>query len=107
MEGKIDGSDGHQEIELALGIGYESTGNRKYLDLSAYFLEVRGQNPHFLRSNWKKMIASTAKKGRSLSSIPSIIKRISPLSSRIRQEGMPFGNNHVYIFTGGRLSFEL
>ena len=46
-EGKIDGSDGHQEIELALVRLYESTGNRKYLDLSSYFLEVRGQNPHF------------------------------------------------------------
>ena len=39
--------DGHQEIELALVRLYESTGNRKYLDLSSYFLEVRGQNPHF------------------------------------------------------------
>ena len=46
-EGKIDGSDGHQEIELALVRLYELTGNRKYLDLSSYFLEVRGQNPHF------------------------------------------------------------
>ncbi|WP_106450349.1 glycoside hydrolase family 127 protein [Trichococcus alkaliphilus] len=46
-EGKIDGTDGHQEIELALVRLYELTGNRKYLDLSAYFLEVRGQNPQF------------------------------------------------------------
>lgn len=46
-EGKIDGTDGHQEIELALVRLYELTGNRKYLDLSAYFLDVRGQNPDF------------------------------------------------------------
>ena len=46
-EVKIDGSDGHQEIELALVRLYELTGKQKYLDLSAYFLEVRGQNPHF------------------------------------------------------------
>ena len=46
-EGKIDGSDGHQEIELALVRLYELTGNRKYLDLSVYFLDVRGQNPDF------------------------------------------------------------
>lgn len=46
-EGKIDGSDGHQEIELALVRLYEMTYNRKYLELSSYFLDVRGQNPHF------------------------------------------------------------
>ncbi|PTQ81793.1 hypothetical protein C8U37_12028 [Trichococcus patagoniensis] len=46
-EGKIDGTDGHQEIELALVRLYELTGNQRYLDLSAYFLAVRGQNPHF------------------------------------------------------------
>jgi len=46
-EGKIDGTDGHQEIELALVRLYELTGNQRYLDLSAYFLAVRGQNPDF------------------------------------------------------------
>lgn len=44
---KIQGADGHQEIELALGRLYEHTGEMKYLELGAFFLEVRGKDPLF------------------------------------------------------------
>ncbi|GEK88823.1 hypothetical protein SAMN04488100_10438 [Alkalibacterium putridalgicola] len=46
-EGKIHGADGHQEIELALVRLYEVTGDQSYLDLSEWFLEIRGQDPDF------------------------------------------------------------
>ncbi|MCR2823031.1 glycoside hydrolase family 127 protein [Lederbergia panacisoli] len=46
-EGKIQGYDGHQEIELALVKLYEVTGNEKYLKLSTFFIEERGKQPHF------------------------------------------------------------
>ena len=45
--GKIEGADGHQEIELALIKLYELTQDKKYLDLSDYFISVRGENPEF------------------------------------------------------------
>lgn len=45
--GKIEGSDGHQEIELALIKLYELTKDKQYLDLSRYFIDVRGKNPEF------------------------------------------------------------
>lgn len=45
--GKMQGYDGHQEIELALVKLYDATGNEKYLSLSSYFIEERGQQPHF------------------------------------------------------------
>lgn len=45
--GKLRGYDGHQEIELALVKLYEATGNERYLDLSAYFLNERGQKLSF------------------------------------------------------------
>lgn len=41
-EGKIHGSDGHEEIELALLRLYTITNNQNYLDLAAYLLEIRG-----------------------------------------------------------------
>ena len=46
---QIKGYDGHQEIELALVKLYVTTGNEKYLKLSRFFLEERGQtkNGHF------------------------------------------------------------
>lgn len=51
--GKLHGYDGHQEIELALVKLYHATGNEKYLALSRYFLEQRGQQPHFFEQEWE------------------------------------------------------
>lgn len=38
---------GHQEIELALIKLYRLTGERKHLDLAAYFINERGRQPHY------------------------------------------------------------
>lgn len=53
-EGKINGADGHQEIELALVHLYEYTGDERYLSLSHYFLQIRGQDPDFYEKQWKE-----------------------------------------------------
>ncbi len=45
--GKMRGYDGHQEIELALVKLFEVTGEEKYLKLSKYFIDERGQEPYF------------------------------------------------------------
>jgi uncharacterized protein len=46
-EGQISGYCGHPEIELALVKLYETTGDERYLNLSKYFVDERGQQPHF------------------------------------------------------------
>lgn len=51
--GKIQGYDGHQEIELALVKLYEVTGNEKYLNLSRFFIDERGKTPNFFVEEWK------------------------------------------------------
>lgn len=43
--GKREGAPGHQEIELALVKLYRVTGNERYLALSKFFLDQRGQKP--------------------------------------------------------------
>lgn len=53
-EGKIHGYDGHEEIELALVKLYKATGNKKYLDLSKYFIDERGKEPNFFLEEWEK-----------------------------------------------------
>lgn len=52
--GKLKGYDGHQEIELALVKLYHATGNEKYLNLSRYFLDQRGEKPHYFEQEWEK-----------------------------------------------------
>jgi len=44
--GKRRGFPGHQEIEIGLVKLFRLTGNRKYLDLAAFFLESRGTRPY-------------------------------------------------------------
>lgn len=53
-EGKIHGYDGHEEVELALFKLYKVTGNKKYLNLSKYFLDQRGAEPDFFDLQWEK-----------------------------------------------------
>ncbi|MCB7069773.1 glycoside hydrolase family 127 protein [Caldibacillus sp. 210928-DFI.2.22] len=45
--GQISGYPGHQEIELALLKLYEVTNDVKYLNLSKYFIDQRGKEPHY------------------------------------------------------------
>ncbi|MDQ0299291.1 DUF1680 family protein [Salibacterium salarium] len=44
---QIQGYPGHQEIELALLRLYETTGEERYLNLSRFFLDERGKEPHY------------------------------------------------------------
>jgi DUF1680 family protein len=46
-DGKKRGFPGHQEIELALVKLYHATRNERYLKLSKYFIDERGQQPHY------------------------------------------------------------
>ncbi len=45
--GQRRGYPGHQEIELALIKLYRLTGDRRRLDLAAYFINERGRQPHY------------------------------------------------------------
>lgn len=45
--GQIRGYDGHEEIELALVKLSRVTGRKDYLDLAKFFIDERGQQPHF------------------------------------------------------------
>lgn len=44
---KKRGYCGHEEIELALVKLYHATGEQRYLDLSRYFVDERGRQPHY------------------------------------------------------------
>ena len=45
--GQKRGYPGHPELELALVKLYRATGERRYLELSRYFVDERGRQPHY------------------------------------------------------------
>lgn len=46
-ENQMHGYPGHEEIELALMRLHRLTGDERYFKLSRYFIEQRGQQPHY------------------------------------------------------------
>ncbi len=46
-EGQKHGYPGHPELELALVRLFHATGEQRYLALSKYFVDQRGQQPHY------------------------------------------------------------
>ncbi len=46
-EDKCKGYPGHEIAEMALVRLYEATGDKKYLDLSSFFVEQRGKRPYY------------------------------------------------------------
>ncbi len=53
-EGKLKGYDGHEEIELALVRLARATGEARFLDLARFFIDQRGQRPHFFDEEAKR-----------------------------------------------------
>lgn len=46
-EGKCKGYPGHEIAEMALARLYELTGEKKYLELARFFLDMRGTRPYY------------------------------------------------------------
>jgi hypothetical protein len=46
-DGKKRGYPGHPELEMALVKLYRTTGEERYLNLAKYFIDERGQSPHY------------------------------------------------------------
>ena len=46
-EGKCKGYPGHEIAEMALGRLYETTGEKKYLELARFFIDERGKKPYY------------------------------------------------------------
>ena len=58
--GKRDGCPGHEEIELALVKLYRVTEEQRYLKLSQFFLDQRGQKLSFFKREMEKLIPEQA-----------------------------------------------
>lgn len=85
--GKKRGYPGHEEIELALIKLYRATGEKRYLDLSRYFIEERGVEPNYFAE-----VESAS---------PSLLKNIQadkPVRSQTEADGHAV--RAMYLFAG-------
>lgn len=60
-EGKCKGYPGHEIAEMALARLYEMTGERKYLELGRFFLEMRGRKPYYFDQEERERAAYEGK----------------------------------------------
>jgi hypothetical protein len=51
--GKLEKATGHQEIEIGLVKLFQLTGERRYLDLAKFFLDVRGYGEAYMQNHQK------------------------------------------------------
>lgn len=56
-EGKCKGYPGHEIAEMALARLYEVTGEKRYLELSRFFLDMRGTKPYYFDLEEKERAA--------------------------------------------------
>ena len=53
-EGKIHGVPGHEEVEIGLLRLYRATGEKRYLDQAAWFINERGKDPDIFEKEAKR-----------------------------------------------------
>ncbi|OKP95484.1 glycoside hydrolase family 127 protein [Paenibacillus sp. P46E] len=97
-EGKLKGYDGHQEIELALVKLYRLTGEEKYLKLSSFFIDQRGQEPNFLRQEWEARNRVTHWSGTQTDSMDPAYNQ-AHLPVREQSEAVGHAVRAVYMYT--------
>ena len=91
--GQKRGYCGHQEIEIALIKLYHLTGEKKQLDLAAYFIDERGRQPHYFDIERDARHERPAPTGRAPTSTAS---RTSRSASRPRSSATRCGRIYMY-----------
>ncbi|MFC5653556.1 glycoside hydrolase family 127 protein [Paenibacillus solisilvae] len=96
--GKIQGYDGHQEIELALVKLYQVTGNEKYLKLSQFFIDERGKAPNFLVQEWESR-GRTSHWAQGITGKPNVEYNQAHLPVREQKAATGHAVRAVYMYT--------
>ena len=96
-EGKLHAYPGHEELELALIKLADATGEQKYVDLAAYFINERGQDPHFFLEELKTRGDTFRFEGNDLQ--PEAYFQ-SHLPVREQKDAVGHAVRAVYLYTG-------
>ncbi|MBY3585222.1 glycoside hydrolase family 127 protein [Rhizobium bangladeshense] len=94
-EGQIPGYCGHEEIELALVKLARVTGENKYHDLSKFFIDERGTEPHFFT-------AEAARDGRSAADFHQKTYEYGQAHLPVREQTKVVGHavRAMYLYSG-------
>lgn len=89
-DGKIRGYDGHEEVELGLMSLYSITKEERYLELAKFFIDERGQSPHFFEVEWEARGKTSYWNGWNLCESPNASKEfISCIGAEYNQTHKP------------------
>lgn len=95
---QLKGYPGHQEIELALVKLYQVTGAEKYLQLSLFFINQRGTEPHYFHEEWKQRNKRSHWAGRAVPA-PNLSYNQSHLPVREQSEAAGHAVRAVYMYS--------
>ena len=93
-EGKCKGYPGHEIAEMALVRLYEVTGNKKYLDLSSFFIDERGKRPYYFDKEHPEVI----KRGEEAAERYAYNQAHRPV--RAQDEAVGHSVRAVYLYSG-------
>lgn len=94
-KGQKRGYPGHEELELALMSLYRLTGEKKHLDLAAYFVNERGAEPHYFEQE-------AAARGETVNNGPSQTHEYNQSHKPVREQDKVVGHavRAMYLYCG-------
>ncbi len=96
-EGKCKGYPGHEIAEMALIRLYEVTGEKRYLDLSRYFVDERGKEPNYFAMEEERRAAA---EGRTLRRRHNLAYNQAHKTVREQDEAVGHAVRAVYLYSG-------
>ncbi len=97
-EGKCKGYPGHEIAEMALVRLYEVTGEEKYLRLSKFFVDQRGQEPNYFIEEERIRAEKEGRKWTKPSTNPDYHQAAKPV--REQDEAVGHAVRAVYLYSG-------
>lgn len=99
-EGKCKGYPGHEIAEMALTRLYELTGEEKYLDLSRFFLDMRGTRPYYFDLEEKERAAYEGRPYNAPGEEPRFQYHQAHVPVRQQREAVGHAVRAVYLYSG-------
>lgn len=97
-DGKCKGYPGHEIAEMALVRLYDVTGNERYLQLSKFFVDQRGQEPNYFIEEEKTRAAKEGKHLSHTNTNPAYHQAGKPV--REQDEAVGHAVRAVYLYSG-------